>query len=610
MKTQKKLICVVAFLFFLISSPAIAGENGKDGEGRYHDRDGGHRHGKHHQEPLTCAQLATDPDLVGNPYVFNLTVTQYGDLSPRCEVNFTYSSRGGPKHGYAVGETQQVKIRVGLPLNSVDGGIGGDPIHGEGAWNGRTQGLGGGGCVGTVGSVTSATNAGYVGSSTDTGHVNLGAPTCPDPTNPLCNSCSFALQPDPYRLNIGRLNDFVIDSLIAQVRWSKVIAEIYYDKKPFKNYWSGCSTGGKQGMALAQHYPEELDGWLIGAPGVNYGRFRLSQMWGQIVTKDLLGGPISTAKLNQANASAIAACDGNDGVLDGIITDSRSCYFSATANICGTSTAPPSNCLTPTEAEAIDLMWDGPRNLWGKKVYYALSRGAPLTGWNGATPVGTGLSQTWWNHQDLYFDWKTITMADYGAEAELGSDTNGDIINTMDVKLDRVRDGGKKILMWHGEADNSIEVDNSLNYYIRVASHFGKHDGTPDFGALQSWFRYFRAPGVWHCGNGPGPQPQNLFETMVNWVENGAAPDTILALGGSVSTRTRPLCPFPQKAIYDGVGDPNVASSFHCGGNVQTKEAICAGLVTPYKEETENELQSYGKYNPAACNPHSKVPHP
>jgi hypothetical protein len=384
---------------------------------------------------------------------------------------------------------------------------------------------------------------------------------------------------------------------------SKTIAELYYGMKPLRNYWDGCSTGGRQGMALAQNYPEELDGWLIGAPGVNYGRFRLSQMWGQIVTKDLVGGPISTAKLNQANASAIAACDGNDGVLDGIITDSRSCHFSATANICGAPTAPAANCLTPTEAEAIDLMWDGPRNSFGKRVYHALARGASLTGWNGANPVATGVSQTWWNHQNLYFDWKTLTMADYADEAELGSNTNGDIINTMNVKLERVRDGGKKILMWHGEADNSIEVDNSLNYYTRVAAHFG--NGTPDFDVLQPWFRYFRAPGVGHCGGGVGPQPQNMFETMVNWVENGVAPDVIHASGGG---RTRPLCPFPQKAIYNGTGDPNLESSFHCGGDVQTKEAICEGLVTKYKMETQNSLWTYGRYNPAACNPNSKVP--
>ena len=85
-------------------------------------------------------------------------------------------------------------------------------------------------------------------------------------------------------------------------------------------------------------------------------------MWGQIVMKDLVGGPIAAAKLSQATASAVAACDAADGVIDGVIDDPRTCHFSATANICGTPTAPAANCLTPQEAEAIDKIWDGPRN--------------------------------------------------------------------------------------------------------------------------------------------------------------------------------------------------------------------------------------------------------
>jgi hypothetical protein len=168
----------------------------------------------------------------------------------------------------------------------------------------------------------------------------------------------------------------------------------------------------------------------------------------------------------------------------------------------------------------------------------------------------------------------------------------------MDPNLDRVRKARhKKILAWHGGADDLIPTENSLNYYIRVASRYGKGK-TPDFDALHPWFRYFRAPGVGHCGGGSGPQAQNLFDTMVNWVENGVAPDSILASGGG---RTRPLCPFPQTAIYDGVGDPNVASSFSCGGNVQTRRTVCEGLVAKYKHETKPGIESLGRYNHSAC---------
>src|SRR5438552_18465360 len=142
---------------------------------------------------------------------------------------------------------QRVSLRIGLPLNSVDGGTGGV----EGAWNGRTRALGGGGCVGSVGSVTSATSTGYVGSSTDSGHIG--------------GDCLFALQPTPTRLNVGRLNDFIVDSLLAQVRLAKAIAETYYGLAPARNYWDGCLTGRRQGLALAPRYPQGPAGRLPGA---------------------------------------------------------------------------------------------------------------------------------------------------------------------------------------------------------------------------------------------------------------------------------------------------------------------------------------------------------
>jgi hypothetical protein len=532
-----------------------------------------------------AAQPSVLPLSAGAPVT---TLTAAG-ANARCEANFIHSARGGPEFGYDSGEQQRVRIRVGLPLNTTDGGSSGAP--GMGAWNGRTRALGGGGCAGSVGSVTGATSRGYVGSSTDTGHVG--------------GDCLFALQPTPTRLNVGRLNDFIVDSLLAQVRWAKALAATYYDAEPARNYWDGCSTGGRQGFALAQRYPEELDGWLVGAPAVNYGRFRLAQLWGPIAMKDLAGGPISSAKTAQATASAIAACDAEDGVVDGVIGEPRSCKFSAQSNVCGMPGAPSTNCLTPREAEAIDLIWDGPRNSHGLQVFPGLDRGAQISALNGVAPSPTATSQLRWNHSDASVDWRTLTLADYGREAQLGSNTTGDIINTMDVRLERVRDAGKKILMWHGTADQLITAENGLEYYTRAAAHFGK--GTPDFSVLQSWFRYFRMPGVAHCGGGPGPQPNQeaMFQQMVNWVENGVAPDTVPTSAGG---RTRMACPFPQQAIYDGTGNPNLASSWKCGGNAQTKENVCQSIVTPYKHESEDQLQAWGKYNAAACNDNSKVP--
>src|SRR5262249_12085646 len=153
------------------------------------------------------------------------------------------------------------------------------------------------------------------------------------------------------------------------------VAKAYYGMKPSYNYWNGCSTGGRQGYLLAQELGRELDGILASAPAMFWTRFQTAQMWGQIAMKELVGAPISSAKLVQVRASAIQACDAADGLKDGIIDDPRTCTFTAVQNVCGNTTAPAANCLTLAEAQAIDKIWDGPHNRKGNKVWFGLDRG-------------------------------------------------------------------------------------------------------------------------------------------------------------------------------------------------------------------------------------------
>jgi hypothetical protein len=128
-----------------------------------------------------------------------------------------------------------------------------------------------------------------------------------------------------------------------------------------------------------------------------------------------------------------------------------------------------------------------------------------------------------------------------------------------------------------------------------MASRYSEDDDDPDFKRLQRFYRLFRGPGVAHCAGGVGPQPQNLFGALVNWVENDVAPDQILAqnVTGGVVTRTRPLCPYPQTAIFKG-GDPNDAASFRCGGNLEKRRVVCADVLTKYKHEVNGRLDFKG----------------
>ena len=530
--------------------------------------------------PLLCTDLDTNPaaGLAGNPLIKSHTsqiILAGGGNVSYCQVQLLW------------GRTAQenINIVVGLPLNSLDGGSGGV----QGAWNGRTQGLGGGGCTGNL-DPTPAVNTGYVGSGTDLGHVG--------------GDCEPGVNPDGT-YNFTFIDDFIRVAIKQQILRSKSLATVYYGMKPAYNYWNGCSTGGRQGYLLAQELGNELDGILADAPAMYWTRFITAEMWGQIVMKDMTGGPILAGKLNYATNAAIAACDTLDGVKDGIIDDPRTCTFSANtpALICtangGTSTDP--NCLKPAEAQAIDKIWDGPRNSKGNKIWFGLDRGTSLpgqcfgpicVGLDGPVPFPLGPTQFHWDEHDRNFDWTTVDMAGYAKIAQDGS-TNPVIpgVSLADEtdtfgNLDTFKQHGGKLLTFVGANDTLIFPRGVINYYRQMAARYGSNPNQPDFSALYGFYRLFRAPGVAHCGGGtslnpdgstsPAPQPQNLFGTLVNWVEHGVAPDQIQTAGGK---NNRPLCPYPTTALPSG----------QCGGNLETVKTVCADVLAKYKHEDSSE---------------------
>ena len=518
----------------------------------------GGNHRKPPPEPVSCVGLATNPDigLLGAPGVKSVNsqiIAASGPNVAYCQVNILYGEN----------PNQNINIRVGLPLSEMDGGTGGV----QGAWNGRTQGIGGGGCAGGLG-VTGPVNTGYVGSGNDTGHSG--------------GNCEPGVNEDGT-YNLQFINDFIRNGMKQQILFSKAVAKTYYAKKPAYNYWNGCSTGGRQGYVLAQELGSELDGILANAPAIYWTRFQTAQMWGQIVMRDLLGGPIPAAKLNQATASAVAACDANDGVADGIIDDPRTCKFSATANVCGEPTAPAANCLTLQEADAIDRIWDGPRNTRGNKVWFGLDRGTSIGALNGTNPFALGVTQFHWNTHDRNFDWREVPADEYAEVAQAGSRNIADVTDTFG-DLDTFRRSGGKLLTLVGMNDQLIMPRGVLHYYREMAARYGKHDD-PDFERLQKFYRLFRVPGAGHCG------VPNALSTLVNWVENGVAPESILQQTG---TRSRPLCPYPQKAIYNGSGSTDDAANFSCGGNLEKRSVVCEDVITKYKHEVKGPLDYSG----------------
>ena len=296
--------------------------------------------------------------------------------------------------------------------------------------------------------------------------------------------------------------------------------------------------------------------------------------------------------------------DAADSVPDGVIDDPRTCTFSARANVCGEPTAPATNCLTLQEADAIDRIWDGPRNARGNKIWFGLDRGTSLPALNGTNLFALGVTQFHWNEHDRNFDWMTVSTDGYAQVAEDGSRNIADVTDTFG-DLDVFRRSGGKLLTFVGMNDQLIMPRGVLHYYRQMASRHGRGD-KPDFERVQDFYRLFRAPGVAHCGGGTGPQPQDLFGALVNWAENGVAPDQILASGGG---RTRPLCPYPQTAIYNGSGSTDEAANFSCDGNLEERHVVCADVLAKYKHEAKGHLDYRGTgVNRHACE-HSHSPH-
>jgi hypothetical protein len=473
---------------------------------------------------------------------------------------------------------QAINIWIGLPM--------------DGAWNGRWQSVGGGVYVGSVAVPNQALAAGFAAASTDTGHTG-GRPGLPF----AAADGSFGML-EPGKPNTPLQIDFAYRSLHLMAVIGRELVEAFYGQAPRYSYWNGCSTGGRQGLRMAQDYPDDYDGILAGAPAIHWDRFQAGHIWHQLVQLRDNGGPIGggatdvlAAKERLATARAIAVCDAEDGVADGVLGDPRMCEYRAskdrtiTTDECAASSP---TCLTPAEASAIDKMWQGPvacsqRSAGGtcrvpdvaardldargnKRLWYGNTRGTDLTALGGPMPFPIATEQPkYWVYFDPAWDWRTL---DYGNYLSFFKDTVaqvGSLMASDNPNLAAFRDSGGKLVLWHGWTDQLIVPEGTIDYYERVTRELGGHERTREFARL------FMAPGVAHCAGGNGPQPQGLFEAVVDWVEQGKAPDRVLASkpieGG---TQTRPLCPYPSQARWTGQGSSNDAANFVCAEGART----------------------------------------
>lgn len=407
-------------------------------------------------------------------------------------------------------------------------------------WNGKFQGVGGGGYVGSIsyGAMAAALRQGYATASTDTGHSG--------------GDGAWALgRPD-------LVVDFAHRAIHETTVRAKAIIRAFHDRDARWSYFVGCSQGGRQGYMEAQRYPADYDGIVAGAPAHPWTRLMVSELWVGTAALKEPASQIPPGKYPTIHKAALAACDRLDGVVDGLIENPQRCRFDPAALLCKGPDA--DTCLTAAQVDAVKKIYAPARNpRSGEKLFAGLPPGSEL-GWPALAGSAPGrLPTEFFKHfvfNDPDWDWRTF---DFDKDVARTDAKLGAILDGAGSDLRAFRARGGKIIAYHGWNDQLVAAESSIDYYDQAARTAG---GKPP----DDFYRLFMAPGVNHCRGGSGPDTFDAVAAIEGWVERGVAPDRIVAshLTNGIVDRTRPLCPYPQVAKYTGSGSSDDAANFVC----------------------------------------------
>lgn len=461
----------------------------------------------------------------------------------------TFSAPGGPGGAQALEVpamcrvagvvSPAIKFEVWLP--------GGD------AWNGRFQAVGGGGLAGVISyaAMADAVRSGYASASTDTGHESTDTEWLGDRQ---------------------RLIDYGYRAIHEMTVKAKALIDAHYGTEPEYSYFNGCSTGGRQGLMEAQRFPEDYDGIISGAPVNRFTHLHIGQLWTAHATLKKPGAALTPDDFSLVMGKALEMCDANDGVEDGIITDPRTCDFDPGVLQC--KAGETEGCLAEPKIEALRMVYQGAVNpRTGAQIYPGLEPGGEgpqpgNPGWgmlmNGRSPfpideaVFGGMV---FENDD--WDWRTF---DFDRDVEIVDAKLFGVLNAIDPDLRDFKANGGKLIMYHGWNDPGVMPQQTIDYFDSLIDFAAKATGEDGAAFTDEYVRLFMMPGMGHCRGGAGPDQADFMSAIAAWVEEGKAPEQLIASkreGGNV-TMTRPICPHPQVAQYAGSGDPNDARNFQC----------------------------------------------
>ena len=362
---------------------------------------------------------------------------------------------------------------------------------------------------------------------------------------------------------------------------AKAVTKAYYDEAPTRSYHAGCSGGGRQGLMSLQRYPDDFDGYVIGAPANNWTGQTTNWINKGLAVADP-ASVIPAEKLPAIQAAVMVQCDKLDGLADGIVSDPGRCRLNLDVLACSSAKEDSNACLTPPQLTALKRIYRGPVDSGGRQLFPGEEPGTDVIAASaqnfvdrlgGTTVSGLVYNQTDWDFRSFNFDVDPQVM-----EEKIDSIFNA---NDADLRVQKAK--GIKVIHYHGWVDQALSPGESVRYYERVMAEMGGVAETQDF------YRLFMAPGMAHCTGGPGPNrfgqagggsvgpllptstaDDDVVMALERWVEEGIAPDQLIATKNRNDAITepalsrRPLCPHPQVQTYNGSGDPDVASSFSC----------------------------------------------
>jgi feruloyl esterase len=419
----------------------------------------------------------------------------------------------------------EIKIEVWLP---------------ESGWNGKLVEAGNGGYGSNLsyGPMAEGLLQGYAVTSSNTGHEG--------------NSAAFAVD------HPEKLIDWAFRAVHENAVAAKEIVQVRYGDTAKRSYFEGCSTGGRQAYGEVQRYPADFDGIVAGDPGKNLTHQTAMQTWMSVEVVKNPAEFIPAEKYAMLHKAVIAACDETDGVKDGVIENPLQCHFDPAIIQC--KGADSADCLTATQVEFASKVYSGFTNSTGKKIFGGLMPGSEgaWIGLAGQKPMGYAMeSYRYVIMKDAKWDYMTL---DLNRDIAYADKTAASLVNNNDPNIKPFLARGGKLLAYHGWADPGISPFNSIDYYNDVAKLMG------GVAKIDNQYRLFLIPGMAHCGGGDGTSTFDMITPLDKWVNTGQAPNSIPASrirDGKVD-RKRPLCPYPQQAVYKGSGSTDEAANFTC----------------------------------------------